>query len=46
MTALGPAGMAIFLFIGATLALTGAYGLERLIKRGARIGPLTKSTGI
>ena len=38
MTAFGPAGLAIFLFIGATLALTGVYGLEQLIKRGARLG--------
>lgn len=38
MSAFGPAGMAIFLFIGATLAVTGAYGLEQLIKRGPWIG--------
>lgn len=34
MTAFGPAGLAIFIFIGATLALTGVYGLEQLLKRG------------
>ncbi len=34
MTAFGPAGLAIFIFIGATLALTGVYGLERLLNRG------------
>ncbi len=36
MTAFGPAGMAIFVFIASTLALTGIYGLEQLIRRGAR----------
>jgi hypothetical protein len=38
MTAFGPAGLAIFVFIGATLALTGVYGLELLIKRSALFG--------
>lgn len=33
MTAFGPAGMAIVVFIGATLAVTGVYGLEQLLKR-------------
>ncbi len=33
MTAFGPAGLVIFIFIGATLALTGLYGLEELARR-------------
>jgi hypothetical protein len=38
MTAFGPAGLAIFLFIGATLTLTGVYGLEQLFKRRPGLG--------
>lgn len=38
MTAFGPAGLAIFLFIGATLALTGVYGIEQFVKRHSGLG--------
>jgi len=33
MTAFGPAGLAIFTFIGAIGTLTAVYGLERLARR-------------
>ncbi len=33
MTAFGPAGLAIFAFIGSIGTLTAIYGLEHLIRR-------------
>jgi len=38
MTAFGPAGLAIFAFIGSIGTLTAIYGLEQLIKQRTGIG--------